>query len=78
MASLEAADEIEQLRTALREAQKDRAAYRIEIDRLISQRDDARRLYCEKMSRTSRQQDCTPQWFAEEMEWNGLYEEENE
>ena len=37
---------------------------------LRRERDEARQLYCEKMSMQSRQQDCTPQWFAEEMGWD--------
>lgn len=47
-----------------------------EIERLRNERDEARRLYCEKMSQISRQQKCTPQWFAEEMGWGGLYPKE--
>ena len=39
---IEAANEIERLRKERDEARKDRAAYRIEIDRLILQRNDAR------------------------------------
>ena len=38
--------------------------------KLREERDEARQLYCEKMSMQSRQQDCTPQWFAEEMDWD--------
>lgn len=45
-----------------------------EILRLRTERDDARRLYCEEMSRTSGQQDTTPAWWAEEMGWDGLYD----
>ena len=41
-----------------------------EIERLRKERDEARKLYCEQMSNISRQQDCTPQWFAEEMNWD--------
>jgi hypothetical protein len=48
-----------------------------EIDRLTHERDEARKLYCEKISMQSRQQDCTPQWFAEEHGWDGLYPKEN-
>ena len=40
------------------------------IIRLRKERDDARRMYCEHMSNISRQQDCTPKWFAEEMGWD--------
>jgi hypothetical protein len=38
--------------------------------KLREERDEARQFYCEKMSMQSRQQDCTPQWFAEEMDWD--------
>ena len=48
-----------------------------EIDRLTKERDEARKLYCEQMSVVSRQQDCTPQWFAEEHGWDRLYSKEN-
>ena len=41
-----------------------------EIERLRKERDEARQLYCDRMSEISRQQDCTPQWFAEEMNWD--------
>ena len=37
---------------------------------LTRERDAARRMYCERMSNISRQQDCTPQWFAEEQGWD--------
>ena len=42
---------------------------------LRAERDEARQLYCEQMSNISRQQDCTPQWFAEEMKWDCFKEE---
>jgi arginine/lysine/ornithine decarboxylase len=41
-----------------------------EIERIRKERDEARQLYCERMSEISRQQDCTAQWFAEEMNWD--------
>ena len=41
-----------------------------DLERLRKERDEARQLYCERMSEISRQQDCTAQWFAEEMNWD--------
>lgn len=48
----EAYEEIGRIQKERNEARKDRAAYRIEIDRLIGQRDEARREVCVLMQRT--------------------------
>ena len=63
-------DEIERLREALRIEQEEVAACCIDRKATQRERDEVRRMYCEKMSMQSRQQDCTPQWFAEEMGWD--------
>lgn len=65
---------------ALARLVNDRARLRGEVNRirelsgdagkLRAERDEARRMYCEKMSNISRQQKCTPQWFAEEEGWD--------
>lgn len=69
-------DEIERLREALRIEQEEVAACCIDRKATQRERDEVRRMYCEKMSEISRQQKCTPQWFAEEMGWGGLYPKE--
>ena len=65
----EAYEEIGRLQKERNEPRKDRAAYRIEIDRLIGQRDEARRDVCDMMHITgflagdyaaSRGWDCFP------------------
>ena len=38
--------------------------------KLRDERDNARRMYCKIMSDISRIQKCTPQWFAEEENWD--------
>ena len=69
-------DEIERLREAFRIEQEECAACAIDRKETQRERDEARKLYCEKMSMQSRQQKCTPQWFAEEMGWGGIYPKE--
>lgn len=39
-------------------------------DRLTMERDEARRKFCEMMSNNSRLEFTTPQWFAEEEDWD--------
>jgi hypothetical protein len=41
-----------------------------EIERLRAERDEARRKFCEMMSNNSRLEFTTPQWFAEEENWD--------
>ena len=41
-----------------------------EIERLRAERDEARRKFCEMMSNNSRLEFTTPQWFAEEEDWD--------
>lgn len=45
-------------------------------DRLTSERDEARRMYCRMMSNNSRLEFATPQWFAEEEDWDCFKKEE--
>lgn len=47
-----------------------------EIERLRKERDEARQLYCERLSEISRQQDCNAKWFADEMGWDCYKEEQ--
>ena len=37
---------------------------------LVKERDEARRKFCEMMSKNSRLEFTTPQWFAEEENWD--------
>ena len=41
-----------------------------EIERLRAERDEARRKFCQMMSDNSRLDFTTPQWFAEEEDWD--------
>ena len=70
-------NDLERLRHERDEARLRMGRILNEIDRLTKERDEARKLYCEQMSVVSRQQDCTPQWFAEEHGWDRLYSKEN-
>ena len=45
------------------------------IIRLRKERDEARMLYCERLSNISRQQNCNAKWFADEMGWDCFKEE---
>jgi hypothetical protein len=40
------------------------------VARLTAERDEARRKFCEMMSNNSRLEFTTPQWFAEEEDWD--------
>ena len=42
-----------------------------------AERDEARRKFCEMMSNNSRLEFTTPQWFAEEEDWDCYKEDDN-
>jgi hypothetical protein len=77
----EAYEEIGRLREERAEARKDRAAYRIEIDRLIGQRDDARQeiciRVCDTLGAVFSGSPATPQDYAKEMGWDCFKENTN-
>jgi len=66
----DAADEIERLRNQLTERIHMCDMRSEKILELTAERDEARRKFCQMMSDNSRLEFTTPQWFAEEENWD--------
>ena len=66
----EAIDEIKRLRNQLTERIHMCDMRSEKILELTAERDEARRKFCEMMSNNSRLEFTTPQWFAEEEDWD--------